>query len=117
MSGFKFNFDDTTQKAPELTTKNQEWLRQIEMKISGIRAFAKIGGKNGNHLTEDIILGGEREIVRLEAAYKDVKKRMSKEEKAEYKAVMKALQPKALTKEQQAAITKQMESNRDRPSH
>ncbi len=119
MTRFKFNFDDNTQKMPELTTKNQKWLRQIEMKINGIQA--NVGRVNpltkAVILTEGEIQSSKGEIVRLEAAYKDVQKRMSKEEKAEYKSVMKAISTQTLSKEEIAARNKQMDQNKDRPSH
>lgn len=112
MSTFKFNFDTDDEKAPELTTENQKFLRQIEMKIAGVRAQ---GASDRCDLVspED----AEHEVVRLEAAFKDVKKRMSKDELAEYKAIMKANQPKMLSKDEQAALVKEMDKNKDRPSH
>lgn len=112
MSTFKFNFDTDDEKAPELTTKKQKFLRQIEMKIRGVQAQA--ASDRCDLVTPEI---AEREVARLEVAYKDVKKGMSKDELAEYKAVMKANQPKTLTKEEQAAVVKEMDKNKDRPSH
>lgn len=112
MSNFKFNFDAADQKVIEFTTKNQEFLRQIEMKIRGVRAQG--ASDRCDVITEE---EAEHEVVRLEAAYNDVKKRMSKDELAEYKAVMKAHQPKVLSKEEQAALVKEMDKNKDRPSH
>lgn len=111
MSGFSFNFEDRDAKVLKFTTQNQRWLDDIERRIAGVKAQVLVEKCD---VTEEV---AESEVARLEAAYKDVKKRMSKEEFVEYKQISEANRPKAYTKEEQAAITKQMESNRDRPSH
>jgi len=112
MSNFKFNFDKDSEKAAEFTTKNQEFLQQIERRIAGVTA------QGASERCESVsVEEAEREVTRLQAAFKDVKKQMSKKEFAEYEAVVAAHKPKALSKEEQAALTKEMDKNKDKPSH
>lgn len=117
-----FKFDDN-KKAVELSSQNLKYLAQCDACIRGVEASiatperiaeARFGHWPGNVLTPE---AGEREITRLTRARKDIVKRLSKEEKAEYKEHVKAARPKELSKEELAARNKQMDQNKDRPSH
>lgn len=117
-----YKFDDAV-KVVELSSQNLKFLANCDARIRGVEASiatperiaaVRFGHWPGNVLTPEM---GELEIARLTRARKDIVKRLSKEEKAEYKAHVAASKPKQLSKEEQAARTKQMDQNKDRPSH
>lgn len=110
MSNFSFDID-VSKKAMVFSTKDQERLELITRRISGVKAQALLEECD---VTEE---AAELEVARLEAAFKDVKKRMTKKEFIEYEEVVEAHRPKELTKEEVAARNKQMALNKDRPSH
>lgn len=119
-----YKFDDKP-KVIELTTQNLKYLDQCDRKISGTeesvlaaRQLAFLSGRGlpivDTPLTRE---EADREIARLQRARKDIVKQLTKEEKATYKLYLKSLEPKALTEEEIEATRKQMNENRDRPSH
>ena len=110
MSGFSFNFDKA-KEAIEFTTADQRFLEVITRRISGVKSSV---GYEDNIITQE---EADFEVERLEAAFADVKKRMSKAEFAEYEVVVEAHNSKELTKEEIAARNKEMDKNKDRPSH
>lgn len=116
-----FKFKDSTTAA-ELSSQNLKHLAHCDSRIRGVEASiatperiaeARFGHWPGTVLTPEM---GELEIARLTRARKDIMKRLSKEEKAEYRAHIKASK-KVLTKEELDARNKQMDQNKDRPSH
>ncbi len=116
-----FKFDDSKQ-AVELSSQNLRHLAHCVSRMRGVETSiatpervkaARFGHWNKPVLTPEM---GEAELGRLERARKDIMKRLSKEEKAEYKAHV-AASKKVLTKEQLEARNKQMDQNKDRPSH
>ena len=119
---YAFNFD-TAKGAIKLSTQNLNYLISCEEKVVGVLARVDTperlaclrGTSSGQLFTQEM---ADREVVRLEAAIKDIVKRLSKDEKLEYKAYNDAIKaPKELTAEEQAAIIKQLDENRDKPSH
>lgn len=110
MSNFSFDID-VSKKAMVFSTKDQERLEHITRRMSGVKAQALLEECD---VTEE---AAELEVARLEAAFEDVKKRMSKAEFVEYEEVVEAHKPKELSPEELAARYKQMEQNKDRPSH
>ena len=117
-----YKFDDAV-KVVELSSQNLKFLANCDARIRGVEASiatperiadARFGHWPGDVLTQET---ADIELARLARARKDIVKRLSKEEKAEYKAYVAASKPKQLSKEEQAARTKQMDQNKDRPSH
>jgi hypothetical protein len=117
-----FKFDDN-KKVVELSSQNLKYLAHCDARIRGVEASiatperiaeVRFGHWPGNVMTPEM---GELEIARLNKARKDIVKRLTKEEKAEYKAHVKAAASKKLSKEELAARNKQMDQNKDRPSH
>jgi len=117
--GFKF---DQEQKLVELSSQNLKWLADCDSRIRGVRASIATPesvAEAGHHYAGVVLSEeqGGRELARLEMVRKDLVKKLSKDEKAEYKDHVKASEQKTLTAEEQAAIVKQMEQNKDRASH
>lgn len=117
-----FKFDDN-KKAVELSSQNLKYLAHCDARIVGVEASIatpeRIAEVRFGHWSGDVLTpeAGEREITRLTKARRDIMKRLSKEEKAEYKTHVKASKSKELSKEEVAARNKRMDENKDRPSH
>lgn len=112
MSNFKFDFSSAEEKTIEFTTKKQQFLLDITRRMAGVTAQGA-----SERCVAVTVEAAAAEVVRLQVAYDDVKKGMTKKEFAEYEAVMVAHAPKDLSKEEQAALVKEMDKNKDRPSH
>lgn len=121
MSGYNF---EKMAEVPELTTQDLKYLSMIDGRIRGVEAsiltverlkeFKRVGRTAQIPLTQE---QGDLEIARLSKARKDIVKRLSKENKVEYKDWVKASAPRDLTPDEQEALVKRMNENRDRASH
>lgn len=112
MSNFKFDFSKVEEKTIEFTTKDQQFLLDITRRMAGVTAQG--ASERCISVTVEV---AEREVVRLQAIFDSIKKEMSEEEFAEYEAVMAAHAPKEASAEEQAALVKKLDLNKDRASH
>lgn len=119
---YKFAYDKV--KVITLSTQNLQYLAHCDGKICGAAASVltpeMIASDKGPRAIIGIPISREQadvEIARLQEARKDIMKLLSKEEKLEYKRFVEASKPQAMSKEEQAELTKQMNTNKDRASH
>ena len=110
MSNFSFDID-VSKKVMAFSTQDQRYLDDIMCRIVGALAQA------ASEVCDVTDEAAAQEVTRLEAAFEDIKKRMTKAEFKEYEEVVAAHKAKELTAEEIAARYKQMEQNKDRPSH
>ena len=114
-------FDE--EKIKELSTPNLLNLAMCDARIVGAQASVAtpqlVDNAPGGFWKGNVVLQeqADGEIARLKLARKDIVKRLSTEEKAEYAAHVAAAKPRALTKEEQEAAVKEMDKNKDRASH
>ncbi len=115
-------FDDDKEDTG-LSTRNLLNLAMCDARIVGAQASVAtttlVDNAPGGFWKGNVVLQeqADGEIARLKAARKDIVKGLSKAEKTEYAAHVEASKPKAMTKEEQAAANKEMDKNKDRPSH
>ncbi len=115
-------FDDE-EEDKGLSTQNLLNLAMCDARIVGAQASvatpALVDNVAGGFWKGNVVLQeqADGEIARLKLARKDIMKRLTADEKSEYKAHVAASKPKSLSKEEQAAAMKEMDKNKDRPSH
>ena len=119
-----YKFDDEKVET-ELSTENLRHLKHCDSRVNGVNgAYLDVDAIKA--LTKDgRLIGGnpmtlkqrDREIVRLTAARKDIVKRLTKDEKAEYAQHLKDIAPREKTDAEKAADMKRMNENKDKPSH
>lgn len=107
-----------------LSTQDLKYLHHCDQKLNGVLsrvttskkvlAETNASGFRGYTYTQE---QADREFERLTAARKDIMKRLSKEDKAEYKEWQKANAPKEMTEDERAAMLKRLAENKDKPSH
>lgn len=111
---YKFKFEE--KKVVELSTENQVQLRWVERRIASVKTAI---GNDQTDLTIPLKTeAAEATLKRFAVAREDILSKMSKDEIAEYNAVM---NPVELSDEEaqaeREALTKRLNQNKDKPSH